>query len=326
MSAPAAESALIASPRAIDRGDLVYVAYLLLPFRIFVQFGRVLGWIEMLVRPRARRAVRANIEQAFGTTKSAREKDALTRRVFEYHQMRVLLLMVAPLLAADGSIEKYFPLREREHLDRAIASGTGVLIVGSHVNSVGVLLAIIRLRQLGYDVRCPMPDQNDAWAPTPFRRFVHRQVGTKCFSELIGAFYAQFNVRPLMKIVEQGAILLLMGDGWHSASFVDCDFLGRRLPFTSAPVNFARLAGLSVVPCFSVGSPDRMHFVFEPAFTVTRTTPTQLDVDRQVRYFIGRVEKRMLADIPSWQHWMVEDVFGSLEGWRDKSISERYAV
>ena len=280
----------------------------------------------MLVRPRARRAVRANFEQAFGTTKSAREKDALTRQVFEFHQMRVLLLMVAPLLAADGSIAKYFPMQDLAQLDRAIASGTGVLIVGSHVNSVGVLLAIIRLRQLGYDVRCPMPDQNDAWAPTPFRRFVHRRVGTTGFSELIGAFYAQFNVRPLMKVVEQGAILLLMGDGWHSASFVDCDFLGRRLPFTNAPVNFARLAGLSVVPCFSVGPPDHMRFVFEPAFTIERTTPPSQDVERKVRYFIGRVEQRMLADVPSWQHWMVEDVFGSLEGWRDKPINERYAV
>lgn len=321
-----ADTTLVSSPRAFDRGDLVYVAYLLFPFRIFVQFGRVLGWIEMLVRPRARRAVRANIEQAFGATKSAREKDALTRQVFEFHQMRVLLLMVAPLLAVDGSIEKHFPLKDLEHLDRAIASGTGVLIVGSHVNSVGVLLAIIRLRQLGYDVRCPMPDQNDAWAPTPFRRFVHRRLGTQQFSELIGAFYAQFNVRPLMKVVEQGAMLLLMGDGWHSASFVDCDFLGRRLPFTNAPINFARLAGLSVVPCFSVGAPDHMHFAFEPAFTIDRTTPPSLDVETKVRYFIGRVEQRMLADVPSWQHWMVEDVFGSLEGWRDKPINERYAV
>lgn len=321
-----AETTLISSPRPFDRGDLVYVAYLLLPFRIFVQFGRVLGWIEMLVRPQARRAVRANIEQAFGATKSAREKDALTRQVFEFHEMRVLLVLVAPLLAADGSLAKYFPLEDLEHLDRAVAAGKGVLIIGSHVNSIGGLLAMARLRQLGYDVRVPMPDRNDAWPPTVFRRFVHRRTGAKTVSELIGAFYAQFNVRPLMKVLEQGSILLLMADGWHSASFVDADFLGRRLPFTNAPMNFARLAGVSVVPFFSVGQPDRMHFAFEPAFTVERTTPPNLDVERKVRHFVGRVEARMLSDIPCWQHWMVEDVFGSLEGWRDKPIHERYAV
>lgn len=151
-------------------------------------------------------------------------------------------------------------------------------------------------------------------------------MGAKSVSELIGAFYAQFNVRPLMKVLEQGSILLLMADGWHSASFVDCDFLGRRLPFTNAPMNFARLAGVSVVPFFSAGPPDRMHFAFETAFTVERTTPPNVDVERKVRHFISRVESRMLADIPCWQHWMVEDVFGSLEGWRDKPIHERYAV
>ena len=324
--AASVETTLIQTPKSFDRGDLVYVAYLLLPFRLFVQLGSVLGWIEMLVRPRARRAVRANIEQAFGTTKSAREKDALTRQVFEFHQMRVLLVLVAPLLAADGSLAKYFPLKDIEHLDRAVAAGKGVLIIGSHVNSVGGLLAMVRLRQLGYDVRVPMPDRNDAWPPTVFRRLVHRWTGAKSFSELTGAFYAQFNVRPLMKVLEQGSILLLMADGWHSASFVDADFLGRRLPFTNAPMNFARLAGVSVVTFFSVGPPDHMHFAFEPAFTVERTTPPNLDVERKVRHFVSRVEERMLADIPCWQHWMVEDVFGSLERWRDKPISERYAV
>lgn len=328
LDAPATppESALIQTPNAFDRGDLVYVAYLLLPFRVFVQCGRLLGWIEMVVRSGARRAVRANIENAFGATRSARDKDRLTRQVFEFHQMRVLLVLVAPLLAADGSLAKYFPLKDLEHLDRAVAAGKGVLIIGSHVNSIGGLLAMARLRQIGYDVRVPMPDRNDAWPPTAFRRFVHRRTGAKTVSELIGAFYAQFNVRPLMKVVEQGSILLLMADGWHSASFVDADFLGRRLPFTNAPMNFARLAGVAVVPFFSVGPPDRMHFAFEPAFTVERTTPPNLDVERKVRHFVSRVEERMLADIPCWQHWMVEDVFGSLKGWRDKPIHERYAV
>ena len=86
------------------------------------------------------------------------------------------------------------------------------------------------------------------------------------------------------------------------------------------------VAGVSVVPFFSVGPPDRMHFAFEPAFTVERTTPLNLDVERKVRHYVGRVEARMLADIPCWQHWMVEDVFGTLDGWRDKPIHERYAV
>ena len=319
-------TALIRKARWCDRGDLVYVACLLLPLRWFLQLGRPLGWLEMLVHPRARRAVRANLEQYFGASTSAREISRLTRQVFEYYQMRSLMVLVAPIMTVRGQLERYFPLRHLEHLDRALAAGKSVVLLGSHVNSVGGLLAMIQLRRAGYPVRCPMPDRNDAWAPTPFRRLVHRLLGAPEVTDAIGAFYAQFNVRPLVNELKAGSILLLMGDGWHSASFVDAEFLGRTLPFTNGPLNFARLAGVPVVPIFSVGAPHEMHFEFEPAFVVDRGGPLQDDVARKVRFFVGRVEQRLLADLPCWQHWLEEDVFGRLQRWRELPLEERYAT
>ena len=327
-TAPAAGdgTALIASARTFDRGDLVYLAYLLLPLGWFLQLGRPLGWLEMLVHPRARRGACANLQQAFGATKSAREISKLTRQVFEYHQMRTLMLLVAPLMTARGQLEKHFPVRNIKYLDRALEAGKSAILLGSHVNSVGGLLAVIQLRRAGYPVRCPMPDRRDAWAPTPFRKLVHRLLGAPTMSEAIGAFYAQFNVRPLVKALKDQSIIMLMGDGWHSASFVDAEFLGRMLPFTNGPLNLARMAGVPVVPIFSAGPPHKLRFEFEPSFLVDRGSPQQEDVERKVRFFISRVEQRMLADIPCWQHWLEEDVFGKLERWRDLPIQERYAV
>jgi lauroyl/myristoyl acyltransferase len=309
----------------VDRGDLVYVAYFLLPLPVFLQLGRVLGWLEMLVRPRARRAVKENLQRAFGTTRSRKEIARMHRQVFEFHEMRVLMLLVAPLMAARGQLERYFPVRGLEHLDRAIEAGRGVMILGAHINSIGGLLAAIQLRRLGYDVSCPMPDPRDAWAPTPFRRLIHRWLKTASVFELIGAFYAQFNVRQIVKRINDGGIVHLMGDGWHSVSFVDADFLGRRLPFTNGPINLARVARCPVVPIFSVGEPNHMHFEIEPAFVV-ESAAAQDDVARKVRYFVSRVEARMLANVPSWQHWMEEDVFATMERWRDRPLEERYAT
>ena len=55
------DNGLIITARAIDRGDIIYLAHLLLPFRLFLEFGRALGWLEMVIRPTSRRAVRANL-------------------------------------------------------------------------------------------------------------------------------------------------------------------------------------------------------------------------------------------------------------------------
>ena len=311
----------------VDRGDLIYVAYLLLPLRAFLFFGRALGWLEMLIRPNARRSVRTNLTTAFGHTKPRGEIARLTRQAFEFHQMRLLLVMVAPLLVARDVVATRFPIDGLDILDRALAQGKGAVIMGSHVNSIGLLLAAAQLRKWGYDIRCPMPEERDAWAPTPFRRFINRLYGApSSLSVAIGSFYAQFNVRPLVKLLNGGAVLVMIGDGWHSAGFVDVEFLGRRLPFTNGPVSLAWAAGAPVIPTFSVGTPDRLRFAMEESFVMDRTGPSAKEVERRVTHFIGRVEQRMLADIPSWQHWFEDDLFAVLERWRATSIKERYAM
>lgn len=310
----------------MDRSDFIYVVYLILPLRLFLQLGRALGWLEMLVRPRARREVRRNLDQAFAETKSPRQRARLTRQVFEYHQMRTLMLIVAPLMAARGQLERWFPLRGVANLDHALAAGKGVVLLGSHLNSIGTFLAAMQLRRLGYDVRCPLPAEGDPWPTTRFRRAVNRVFKAVPVVEAVGGFYAQFNVRPLMRLLAEGAILVHIGDGWHSASFVDVEFLGRRLPFTNGPENLARLAGAPIVPIFAVGTPDQLRFEIEQPFRIDRAAPQELEIARAVTQFIHRVEQRMLANVPCWQHWMEDDLFGRLEGWRDRPIKDRYEI
>ena len=310
-----------------DRGDVIYLAYLLLPMRAFMAFGRVLGWVAMLVKPRSRRAVRANLEQAFGPAKSRGEFARLTRQAFEFSHIRQLLVQVATLMAARGTLETYFPIQDIENLDGAIALGKGAIVIGSHVNSLGLILAVLQLRQRGYDVRCPLPGDRDPWPQTPFRRFVNLLYGAPpSLAVAIGAFHSQFNVRPLINLLNEKVVLMVSGDGLHSAAFADVDFLGRRLPFTSGAISLAQVARCPVVPAFTVGAAHHLHFEFEPFFVVDRAGAAADEIDRKVTQFIGRVEQRLLADIPSWQYWFVEDVFSVFGRWRVRTIRERYAM
>src|SRR5206468_1072509 len=128
------------------------------------------------------------------------------------------------------------------------------------------------------------------------RRFIHWVCGAPTMTQAIDAFYAQFNVRPLMKELRAKNILVAVGDGWHSASFADAKFLGRTLPFTTGPFALGRAAAVPLVPVFCAGAPHRMRFEFEPAFVVERTECQQEDVARAVQFYAERVEERMLAD------------------------------
>lgn len=325
-TAAPAGSELVSNARVFDRGDLVYLAYLLLPFRVFMLCGRVLGRLELLVRPRSRRAVYENLTDFYGASKSAKDITRLTRQFFEYHEMRVLLLLVAPLMIVRGQLERYFRFTGLQHLDEAIASGRGVMLLGAHINSIGELIAVMWLRQKGYPVGVPMPEARDPWAPTPIRRLVHRLLGATSFAESAGAFHAQFNVRPLLERLRRGQPLLLIGDGWHSASFVDVQFLGRTVPFTTGPLSVARAVGALVLPIFATGVPDRLEIIIEAPFSVAPAREAPSDLRQKTEYYASRVEHYLLANPTCWQHWMEEQAIHTMQTWRNQPLNERYAL
>ena len=73
-----------------------------------------------------------------------------------------------------------------------------------------------------------------------------------------------------------------------------------------------------------VGTPSHLRFKVETPFVVKRGGPEADDLPGRLTHFIHSVEQRMLANIPSWQHWLQPDVFGQLANWRSQSIGERY--
>ena len=95
--------------RAADLGDIAYLLYLVLPHRALMEVGRVRGWIDYLLRPHARRAVRGNLRDLFPEAPRSRI-ETLTRRFFEYHHMRALLLLLGPLMAVRGDLERILPV------------------------------------------------------------------------------------------------------------------------------------------------------------------------------------------------------------------------
>lgn len=311
--------------RAADLSDIAYLLYLILPHRALLEIGRVRGWLDYLLRIGARRAVRGNLRDLLPGD-GAWRIETLTRRFFEYHQMRSMLLRLGPLMAVRGDLERLLPIEGLEHLERARAEGRPTMLLAAHVNSVGGLLAIMRLRRLGIDVRSAFPDPDDAWMRTYIQRFIDRRYGATTMGEAVGGFYAQFNIRPLIKAIKEGGTLLLVGDGWHSAGFTKVQFLGRTVPFTTGPLGVARLTGATVLPCFIAGTPESLRVVIQPGFEVAAASSDPADLERKTTEFAKRVEQHLLAHIPCWQHLLVPNVFEAMSSLLDKSIAQRYAM
>ena len=309
----------------VTLSDAAYVLHPVVPFRAMCALARLQGRLQHRARPEERAVVRRNLESAFGE-RSPGELDRLARLAFEYRQLRGLLLTLSPRLGTAGRT-RTFAIEGLEHLDAAVSQPGGTVLVASHLNSLCNFTAVEMLRERGYDIGVALPADADPQPPSAFRRRLDRITGSPGFRERTGAFYAQFNVRPIVRRLKKPSIVLFVGDGWHAAAFVEVSFLGQRVHFATGPMSVARLTGCPVVTMFAVGAPpDRLRFVFEAPIAPDPELETRDDVERMVALYAQRLERHVRANVPCWQHWFEADALATMARLPEQSLAERYDV
>lgn len=304
-------------------GDFLYLLYPLLPRSWIFATARLRGTLQDLLRTRARRIVRANYATLF-PDRTAAELDALTRRFLQNQQSQNLLVMLASRLRTE-ELARLAPFERLDRLEWALAQKKGVIVLVSHINSASFFAGNVWLRRSGFDVRVAMPIVRDPWDRTWLRILADGIAGIAPIKDQLGCFYCQFNLRPIVERLKEGAAVALTGDGWHSAGFVEVEFLGRKVPFTTGALSIARSSGAVVVPVFATGAPpDRLRFVLEEPFTVSREGPSKRAVQAAATAYALRVEHHLLRNPASWQHLLEEDVFETMATWQQRTLTERY--
>lgn len=312
--------------RLVGSEDAAYLLYSFIPLKWLFALARLHAQLASIGRRRERLAVNRNLAGVVGAGKSRAEIESLTRQFFEQRAIRGLLLAVAPRLTS-AEMTKLLPVDGLEHLDSAVEQKRGVILLGSHLNSLVMFNAIIMLRERGYNIGVALPEAEDPWAPSALGKRLARSFKTKPMKELTGAFYAQFNIRPIVRALDGGVIVAQTGDGLHSARFVEADFLGRQVPFPTGMMSVAQATGAVVVPMFQVGAaPDELRIVIEEPMTVERDTGSDRSLTNAVAVFAKRLEHHLLASIPAWEHWLIDDTLGTMTSWPQKPLKERYKV
>ena len=317
-----------AGPRrpAFTVEDLAYVLFPVVPFRLMCAAARAQGRLHHRLRADRRATVRANLEVAFGAERPAAELDRLARQAFEHRQLRGLLVTLSPRID-ERRAARLFPMEGLEHLDRARSGGKGLVLVTSHLNSICTFIAIERLRAGGYDLRLTLPTREEPYPLSRFRRALYRRTGGRTFVERTAAFYAQFNLRPIVRALRAGAGVIIVGDGWHSAGFVRTTLLGRPVHVTTGAMSVGRLADVPVVPMFCVGDPpDGLRFRFEAPIHADPSVETHTDVERMVLEYVERLDRHIRQSPSAWQHWFEPDALATMLTWPERTLEDRYRI
>ncbi len=312
--------------KLFDIADVAYLLKPVIPLKWICAVAGLKARAEYLVCGRERSVVRANLAETFGKDKTKSEIDSMTSRFFEYRQLRGVLLNLFPKLKP-REVERLFPMEGLEHLDRALEQKKGVILMGSHINSSMTLITKDILRRKGYDIRVAIPTETLPYGPTLLRRMIDRFSLNGRGTGQEGMFFAQFNIRPIVRSLAENAVVILMGDGWHSAGFVKAEFLGRRVSFTTGAMSIARLTRSPVVPVFATGAPpDGLEIRIEEPIPLEKTGDPRRDLEAMVQKYAQRLEYHLRRNIPCWEHWLQEDTLDTMAGLLEKSIGDRYHV
>jgi lauroyl/myristoyl acyltransferase len=283
------------------------------------------GRYRWLVDSVSRNRVRENLRTVPNLASSEADIARFTRLFFEHKQLRVLLIYLFPHLAP-RVVERLWPIEGLHHFDRALQGKKGALLLLSHMNSIMGFVAKDMLIGRGYDIRVAFPVERQPFRPTRFRRFVDR-VRQRPPGPPNRDFYAQFNIRPIMRALAEGATVALTGDGWHSAGVTRVPFLGREVYFTTGAAGISRAAGCPIVPVFVAGTaPDRLRVVIEEPLWPEKTADADHDLRVTVTRYVERLEHYLREAPLAWEHWLEPQALDTMATMLDRSLRDRYRI
>lgn len=219
----------------------------LLPYRLLLTCGKLLGRLYYRMAGRQRERALAQAQEGLGI--SRREAEHIIRSLFIKLGQTFLEVIYLPALSPE-SITRYVEIENRHYLDEAVAGGKGVAVLTAHIGNwewLGAALAMY-----GFPIASIVKRQpNDQH--TRILNEIRQQAGIEVFTrgttELVAA----------AKALKRGKVLGFFSDQDAGVNGIFVDFLGKEASTPSGIGSFARKFGVPVVPAFIIRRPAGGH-------------------------------------------------------------------
>jgi KDO2-lipid IV(A) lauroyltransferase len=206
--------------------------------------GRALGRLLRHLKRREQRVARRNIELCFGNL-SAADQHRLLDRHFEAVGMSFVEMGIGWFTPIDRLLERV-AVHGREHLERALDRGKGVLLFTAHFTTLEVGVAV--LEALTPRASCMYRPQRNAMMDVMIRRGRHRFAKEQIPRD---------NVRALLRNLRQNYAVCYLPDQTYLGKQSELlPFFGEPAVTNTATSKLAAISGATVLPYFFRRLPD----------------------------------------------------------------------
>jgi len=238
---------------------------LLLPVRMGILLLRTLGDIHYGISPRKRAQLSENYRRLNPDATSFSAIRHVTRAYLRNHYIDHLMIFIFPRMGPD-EVAKYIEFEGLNHLNQALASNRGAILVHGHFGPVH--LPLVCLSRIGYPMmQIGMPSDEGL---SRIGRTVAFRLRMKYESLMPAAIiHARTFLRPVIRWLNQNGVVMITGDGTGTAEHVGrydvFDFLGHRVSFPLGPALMSIKAGSMLLPLFIVPGNKKMYrIIIEP--------------------------------------------------------------
>ena len=209
-----------------------------LPAAWQLRMGRWFGRLLRLVKKREERIARRNIEICFPDLPAAEQRQLLDRH-FAAVGMSFVEMGIGWFTPIEQLLERV-SIHGREHLERALAEGRGVLLAGGHFTALEVGFAM--LEALTPRASCMYRPQRDAMMDVMIRRGRYRFAKHQIPRD---------NVRALVRSLRDGYAVGYLPDQTYLGNQSELlPFFGEPAVTNTATSRLAAISGAAVLPYF----------------------------------------------------------------------------
>ena len=266
----------------------------LIPRRLRLMTGRMLGLGLYVLVPRLRRMARANLDCAFGATKTPAEKTRIARASFS-HLGRLLCDTPAFSRVLPERLEDFVEFEGLEHVRKAYSQGRGVFVFSGHYGN-WEMVALVQ----GY-LGMPLAMVTRPLDNPHLERilFGYRTLSGNQIIHKRGA------AKEMLRAIRRGwGVAIVIDQNVRGEDGIFVDFFGLPASTTPALATLALKTEAPVVPVFGIPLPDgRYRIRYLPEVEFQRTGDTREDI-LALTQRCTRIIEDQIREQPEFWVWM----------------------